>query len=246
MHDGDFASVLIDSTEHCLNMRGINMVVVCPYTLQVKDARNFNTLDDASAARNLINYVASIPQHHHVLCAARTDATSRMTPDAVLALQSIGAHSFTPGFGGSWALQGRKGGNREACRQACRTRLGGCAAIMNVLTQLPMRSVSMPTMDKMDKSESSASEAEHSIEEAQLTVDREKIGKELAATSGEGCLVLEHALEGRVKVLRKRGSGGSTPGGCVSSGEKKTTTVFRGTAEVTHGQMCRALIFRRT
>ena len=44
---------------------------------------------------------------------------------------------------------------------------------MNVLTQLPMRSVSMPTMDKMDKSESSASEAEHSIEEAQVTVDRE-------------------------------------------------------------------------
>ena len=94
----------LDRLDRALLSRGINMVVVCPYTLS-ESARNFNTLDDASAAGNLINYVASIPQHHHVLCAART-VQLRMT-DAVLALQSIGAHSFTPGFGGSWA-QGRK------------------------------------------------------------------------------------------------------------------------------------------
>ena len=46
----------------------------------------------------------SIPFKFHVLCASRTDCTSRMTQSAIFALQSIGAKSFKPGFGTSLCL----------------------------------------------------------------------------------------------------------------------------------------------
>ena len=41
---------------------------------------------------------------------------SRMEKSTIFALQSIGARSFNPGFGGSWSLIGSKGGNRDGCR----------------------------------------------------------------------------------------------------------------------------------
>lgn len=206
MHDGDFASIVVDSVEHCPNKRGFNLVILCPFSLEVKDARNFNTLDDAFAARHMVNYIASIPQHHHVLCAAKTDCTSRMTPDAIVALQSIGAQSFSPGFGGSWALQGSKGGNRNATRQACRKRLGGCAAIMNTLTQSTMQQAEVMNMMVLQKAfeEDQNKEADDKAETTQKSESSSNstINLDTAGTGG----FWEHALEGKVKVLRRQSS----------------------------------------
>ena len=74
------------------------VVVLCPETLDIKDTRNFNTLDDMHASALLTSYIASIPFKHHVLCACRTDCTSQMSQSTVFALQSIGAKSFKPGI----------------------------------------------------------------------------------------------------------------------------------------------------
>ena len=45
----------------------------------------------------------------------------------------IFTHVNNQGFGGSWAMIGSKGGQREGCRQNCRTRMAGAAAIMGTL-----------------------------------------------------------------------------------------------------------------
>jgi hypothetical protein len=83
MHDGDYASIQIDNVEYCSNLRGMNVVVLCPETLQVKDCRNFNLLDDEHASKMLTSYISSIPFKHHVLCASRTDCTSQMTKSTI-------------------------------------------------------------------------------------------------------------------------------------------------------------------
>ena len=57
MHDGDYSSIQIDNIEYSSNGRGMNVVVVCPLTLQVKDCQNFNTLDDEHASLQLTSYI---------------------------------------------------------------------------------------------------------------------------------------------------------------------------------------------
>ena len=99
-------------------------------------------------------------------------------------------------------MQGSKGGNREACRQACRTRLSGCAAIMNVLTQVPMRRADVVALERDDCQRRRL--MEDGIDERDLLQKEEEEEEVVVAVAGEDVMVLEHELEGKVKVLRRR------------------------------------------
>ena len=100
-----------------------------------------------------------------------------MNQNTIFALQTIGAKSFRPGFGGSWALIGSKGGNRDGCRQNCRTRMAGAAAIMSTLVAEPNTAVRVGNgMSRMSNSQnlSNVNDNDEKQNERDVAVDRQK------------------------------------------------------------------------
>ena len=99
-----------------------------------------------------------------------------MNQNTIFALQTIGAKSFRPGFGGSWALIGSKGGNRDGCRQNCRTRMAGAAAIMSTLVAEPNTAVRAGNGMTRSNSQnlSNVNEKDEKRNDRDVAVDRQK------------------------------------------------------------------------
>jgi hypothetical protein len=134
MHDGDSAKIYINNVNHSLNARGFNVVIVKPLTLEVSDVQSFNTHDNDAASLKMARYIQNLPLGVIVLIAVRTDATAHVCGECIRALQLLGARSFRPGFGGSWAFCGIKGEPRNIQRST--SRFQGPATIVQSFTSI--------------------------------------------------------------------------------------------------------------
>jgi hypothetical protein len=134
MHDGDKAEIFLNDENVSPNERGFNIVVLKSTTLTVSYTKAFNTHDNDSASTKMARFLNNLPYGAVVLIAVRTDATAHACGECVKALQLLGARSFRPGFGGSWAFCGIKGESRSLQRSM--TRFHGPATIVQSFTTL--------------------------------------------------------------------------------------------------------------
>ncbi len=134
MHDGDTARIVCDDVDYSPNKRGFNVVTLDPKTLSLVDARAFNTHDNDAASSQMAKYLLKLPVGMIVLIAVRTDATAHVCGECVRALKVIGARSFRPGFGGSWAFCGVKGNSQTVQRST--SRFQGPATIVQTFTSV--------------------------------------------------------------------------------------------------------------
>lgn len=88
---GDLGLVYVNGNQVSPNGRGYNVVVVDEWSGTVLDAATFDTHMDPSASQALAQYLQQIPEGRVVAIAAADDASRLLGPEAVEAMQTIGA-----------------------------------------------------------------------------------------------------------------------------------------------------------
>jgi interleukin-like EMT inducer protein len=106
---GNVASVRVNAVEHARNRRGYNLVALEP-TGRVLEAETFDTFYEPDAASRLATWVDGLPAGTVVAGAVRDEASGRLDPIAIRALETLGARTDLRGrFRESHAFVGVKG-----------------------------------------------------------------------------------------------------------------------------------------
>jgi hypothetical protein len=88
---GDFGHIYVNGSDVSPNQRGYNVAVLHPETGEVVQTGVFDTHMEEAASQALSDLIAAVPHGYIVAVAAADEASRLLSPEAVTALQSIGA-----------------------------------------------------------------------------------------------------------------------------------------------------------
>ena len=106
------AEILVDGIDYAKNRVGINLVVLDELTGEWLTSKSFNTSkkkNSSKISQRLVKFINRLDEGNIVLAAVRKDAVKNISIQAIDALYSLGASSFSQGINGSWALIGAAG-----------------------------------------------------------------------------------------------------------------------------------------
>jgi hypothetical protein len=88
---GDFGHIYVDGQDVSPNERGYNVAILDPQTGTVVQTAAFDTHEDIGASQALATLLDNVPAGYLVAVAAADEASRLLGPEAVAALQGIGA-----------------------------------------------------------------------------------------------------------------------------------------------------------